>query len=162
MLRVFAAVIGRTDGIDVERHLLGRYQVAPAQLTRSKLSSCAALSISRSIAKCHFRTAGTAIGLGAHRVREHRARAQCRDGDVVRSGDQAGPFAERRQRDTARADIAQIIGHAWRGTCRCVDRHGDIRDQVTALIVGQKVGAYWSRKRQLQVAAGVLSRPFNL
>src|SRR6516162_556753 len=58
----------------------------------------------------HFGTARAAVGVGRHRVSEHRARAQTRRRDVVGTGDQRRPLAERRPRNTGSADIADIVG----------------------------------------------------
>ena len=91
-------------------------------------------------------------------VFENAARAQSRCRNVVQSGDQAGPLAERRERDAAGANCS-VIGTHGEEFAVGVERQGDIRDQVTALIVGRK-RSLWEQEATTPGCGGRIQ--FNL
>ena len=115
------------------------------------------MSIRRSIAKVTSGPAGAAIGLGRHGVGEDRERAQRGGGNVVGPGDQARALGQRRQRDAARADIADVGRAHGEEAAVAGERQLDLGDEVAALVVAQeRLGA---RRRELDRTAELARRP---
>ena len=101
----------------------------------------------------HLGPAGRAIGVGRHGVGEHRARAQRRRRNVVGAGDQARALRQRRQRDAARADVADVVGAHGQDAAVLVERQLDLGDEIAALVVGEE---------RLRARRGVFDRALEL
>jgi len=98
-----------------------------------------------------------AIGLGRHGGGVDRHRAQRGGRDVVGTRDQAGPLAQRRQRDAARPQIADIGGAHRQEAALFVQRQLDPRHQIASLVVGEK--RLRARRGVFDRAADFFGRP---
>ena len=109
VLFVAAAVIGHADGIAVG-HGIRAHQIAAAQRDAVEAVLGCGNVDQPFDGKGDLGAAGAAIGLGRHGVGEDGHGAQGCGGNGIAAGDQPGAFAQRRQRDAARAGIADIGG----------------------------------------------------
>ena len=156
VLFVAAAVIEHADGIAV------RHGFRPHQVFAPQRDAVDAELVGRGIdqpldGEGHFGPAGTAIGLGRHGVGEHRDRAQRRGRNGIGAGNKSGALAQRRQRDAARADIADIGGAHREEAAVVVERQLDLGDQIAALVIAEK--GFRAGRREFHRPAEFLRRP---
>ena len=104
-----------------------------------------------------FRPAGAAISIGRHGVGEHGDRAQGRRRNRVGAGNEAGAFAQRRQRHAARADIADIGGAHGDEAMLLVERQFDLGHQIAALIIAEE--GFRARRGEFHRPADFSRRP---
>jgi hypothetical protein len=105
----------------------------------------------------HFRPPGTAIGLRWHGVGKDRERAQMRRRNGIGAGDEPCPFAQRRQRNATRADIADIGGAHCEYAAVFVQRQRDFGDEIATLVITQK--GFGARCGEFHRTADFLRRP---
>src|SRR5262249_19350443 len=95
-------------------------------------------------------TAGAAVSLGRNGVGENRNRAQRCDRNIITASDQPGPFAQRRERNTARARVADIGCAQGEKPSALIERQLEFGYQIAALIVADE--AFRARRSVLDGA----------
>ena len=134
---VAAGIVDHADGIAV-RHVLRAHEVFAPQLDAVDAETFGGLVDQPLDGVSHFGPAGTAVGIGRHRVGEDGDGAQRRRRDGIGARNKPRALAQRRQRHAARADIADI-GRAHREEAAVgVERKLDFGDEIAALIIAQE------------------------
>ena len=136
-LLVLAAVVCHADRVAVG-HLVRRDEVPAPQLESVDPELFGGDLDQPFYREDAFRPARAAIGVGRRGVGEGRARAQPRDRHAIRAGDDARAFRQRRERDAARADIAQILRPQTEDCTVPVEGERHLRHEVAALVIADQ------------------------